>query len=128
VGHDRQLPSFTVVWLPDSAVRVSRERVMAAVRNAGPVAPPARHSNSTSPPPTCARRAPPSTSPIAIGILVASEQLSTPSRRDFVLLGELSLDASSLRPVRDVSDQLQSEAVARWISPRCGSDVSRPHR
>ena len=39
--------------------------------------------------------------PIAIGILVASEQLSTPSLQDFVLLGELSLDGS-LRPVRGV--------------------------
>ena len=35
VDTDRQLPSFTVVGLPDSAVRESRERVMAAVRNAG---------------------------------------------------------------------------------------------
>jgi len=35
VDTDRQLPSFTVVGLPDSTVRESRERVMAAVRNAG---------------------------------------------------------------------------------------------
>ena len=35
VDTDRQLPSFTVVGLPDNAVRESRERVMAAVRNAG---------------------------------------------------------------------------------------------
>ena len=39
--------------------------------------------------------------PIAIGILVASEQLATPSLPDFVLLGELSLDGA-LRPVRGV--------------------------
>ncbi|MBT4499500.1 MAG: ATP-dependent protease, partial [Gemmatimonadetes bacterium] len=35
VDTDRQLPSFTVVGLPDGAVRESRERVMAAIRNAG---------------------------------------------------------------------------------------------
>ena len=35
VDTDRQLPSFTVVGLPDNAVRESRERVMAAIRNAG---------------------------------------------------------------------------------------------
>jgi len=35
VDTDRQLPSFTVVGLPDGAVRESKERVMAAIRNAG---------------------------------------------------------------------------------------------
>ena len=35
VDTDRQLPSFTVVGLPDNAVKDSRERVMAAVRNSG---------------------------------------------------------------------------------------------
>ena len=32
---DRKLPSFIIVGLPDSAVLESRERVMAAIRNAG---------------------------------------------------------------------------------------------
>ena len=32
VDTDRKLPSFTIVALPDSAVRESRERVMAAIR------------------------------------------------------------------------------------------------
>ena len=35
VDTGRQLPTFTVVGLPDGTVRESRERVMAAVRNAG---------------------------------------------------------------------------------------------
>ena len=35
VDTDRQLPSFTVVGLPDNAVRESKERVMAAIRNSG---------------------------------------------------------------------------------------------
>ncbi len=35
VDTDRKLPSFIIVGLPDSAVRESRERVMAAIRNAG---------------------------------------------------------------------------------------------
>lgn len=34
VDTDRSLPSFTFVGLPDSAIRESRERVMAAIRNA----------------------------------------------------------------------------------------------
>jgi magnesium chelatase family protein len=35
VDTDRSLPSFTVVGLPDSAVRESKERVLAAIRNSG---------------------------------------------------------------------------------------------
>ena len=35
VDTDRQLHSFTVVGLPDNAVKESKERVMAAVRNSG---------------------------------------------------------------------------------------------
>jgi magnesium chelatase family protein len=35
VETDHKLPSFTLVGLPDSVVRESRERVMAAIRNAG---------------------------------------------------------------------------------------------
>ena len=35
VDTDRQLPTFTVVGLPDNAVKESKERVMAAIRNAG---------------------------------------------------------------------------------------------
>ena len=35
VDTDRSLPTFTVVGLPDSAVRESKERVLAAIKNAG---------------------------------------------------------------------------------------------
>ena len=35
VDTDRSLPTFTVVGLPDSTVRESKERVLAAIKNAG---------------------------------------------------------------------------------------------
>ena len=35
VDTDRTLPTFTVVGLPDSTVRESKERVLAAIKNAG---------------------------------------------------------------------------------------------
>ena len=35
VDTDRSLPTFTVVGLPDSAVRESKERVLATLRNSG---------------------------------------------------------------------------------------------
>ena len=65
-GHGRGrppsgLPVFTVVGLPDAAVREARERVRAALLNSGSSS---RSSGSprTSPRPTCARPAPASTS------------------------------------------------------------------
>lgn len=35
VDTDRTLPTFTVVGLPDSTVRESKERVLAAIKNTG---------------------------------------------------------------------------------------------
>ena len=100
VDTDRQLPSFTVVGLPDNAVRESRERVMAAIRNSGFEWPRRRVTVNLAP--ANVRKAGSSFDlPIAIGILVASGQLRTPLLPDFVLLGELSLDGS-LRPVHGV--------------------------
>lgn len=32
---EKQIPSFTIVGLPDNAVKESRERVMAAIKNSG---------------------------------------------------------------------------------------------
>ena len=100
VDTDRQLPSFTVVGLPDNAVRESRERVMAAIRNSGYQWPRRRVTVNLAP--ADVRKAGSAFDlPIAVGILVASGQLQTPLLPDFVLLGELSLDGS-LRPVHGV--------------------------
>ena len=97
VDTDRHLPTFCVVGLPDSAVRESRERVMAAIRNAGFEWPRRRVTVNLAP--AGIRKAGSAFDlPIAVGILVASGQVDTTRLSDFVLLGELSLDAS-LRPV-----------------------------
>ena len=118
VDTDRQLPSFTVVGLPDSAVRESRERVMAAVRNAG-FQWPRRRVTVNLAPADVRKEGSAFDLPIAIGILVASEQLTTPSLPDFVLLGELSLDGS-LRPVRgvlSVATDMDRQGVYGMIVP-----------
>ena len=98
VDTDRQLPSFTLVGLPDSAVRESRERVMAAVRNAGYPWPRRRVTVNLAPA-DVRKEGSAFDLAIAVGVLVASGQLRSDCLGDFVLLGELSLDGS-LRPVR----------------------------
>jgi magnesium chelatase family protein len=98
VDTDRQLPSFTVVGLPDGAVRESKERVMAAVRNAG-FQWPRRRVTVNLAPADIRKEGSAFDLPIAVGILAASGQLKNGRLDEFALLGELSLDGS-LRPVR----------------------------
>ncbi|ARP95489.1 YifB family Mg chelatase-like AAA ATPase [Bordetella genomosp. 13] len=97
------LPSFSVVGLPDVEVRESRERVRAALANSGYEFPPGRITVNLSPadlPKASARF----DLPIALGLLLASGQLSLPADMpahtlaDVILAGELSL-TGALVPV-----------------------------
>lgn len=98
VDTSRQLPTFTVVGLPDSAVRESRKRVMAAIRNSGYQWPRGRVTVNLAP--ADARKEGSAFDlTIAVDILGASGQLDNTQLADFAFLGELSLDGS-VRPVR----------------------------
>jgi magnesium chelatase family protein len=92
VDTDRQLPTFTVVGLPDNAVKESKERVMAALRNAG-FEWPRRRVTVNLAPASIRKVGAAFDLPIAIGILAASEQISGARLGDFILLGELSLSS-----------------------------------
>jgi len=86
------LPSFTIVGLPDAAVQEARERVRAAIRNSGFVFPMKRIIVNLAPA-DLKKGGPAYDLPIAVGILLSSEQLSADVSRS-ILLGELSLDGS----------------------------------
>ena len=86
------LPSFTIVGLPDAAVQEARERVRAAIRNSGCTFPLKRIVVNLAP--AALKKAGPAYDlPIAIGILLSSEQLYADAAQT-VLLGELSLDGT----------------------------------
>ena len=90
------LPHFAIVGLPDTAVQEARERVRAAIRNAGFEFPLRRVTVNLAP----AERRKEGTGfdlPIALAILRATGQLSVDP--DGLCLGELALDGA-LRPVR----------------------------
>ena len=94
------LPGVVVVGLPDTAVQESRERVKAALKNAGfPF--PMRKVVVNLTPADVRKEGPIYDLPIAIGILAAADIVSQDSLDDYLLLGELSLDGS-LRPVAGV--------------------------
>jgi magnesium chelatase family protein len=86
------LPAFTIVGLPDTAVQEARERVRAAIRNSG-CAFPQRRITVNLAPADLKKEGPSYDLPIAVGILLSSEQLP-PAPPQAVFLGELSLDGS----------------------------------
>jgi magnesium chelatase family protein len=89
---------FTLVGLPDRAVRESRERVRAALQNSGLEFPRKRLTVNLAP--AHVRKAGPSFDlAIAVGVLVASEQAPVDELEGSALCGELSL-SGELRPVR----------------------------
>lgn len=94
------LPAITVVGLPDTAVQESRERVKAALKNAG-FAFPVRKIVVNLTPADLRKEGPSFDLPISVGILAASEQVDPQLLGDFVFVGEMSLDGS-LRPVPGV--------------------------
>ena len=98
---------MNIVGLPDTAVQEAKERVRAAVRNTGCEFPLRRITVNLAP--ADLRKAGPAYDlPIAVGILLSSEQVEPP-QEGAILLGELSLDGS----VRHTAGILAMVSVAR---------------
>ncbi len=94
------LPSLSVVGLPETAVKESKDRVRAALLNAG-FEFPARRITVNLAPADIPKHGGRFDLPIAIGILAASGQISDETLADFELVGELAL-GGDLRPVSGI--------------------------
>ncbi len=92
------LPSFVTVGLPQSAVKEGRERVNAAIHNSGRVFPLKRVTVNLAPA-DVRKDGSAFDLPIALGVLLATEQLSAEGLGGYVVLGELGLDGE-IRPVK----------------------------
>ncbi len=93
------LPGFDIVGLPDAAVKESRERVRAAIKNCGFKFPVSRITLNLAPAGT-KKSGTVYDLPILLGILTAAESLRL-SKGKRAFLGELSLEGK-LRPVQGV--------------------------
>lgn len=94
VDVHRGLPNFTIVGLPDAAVREARERVRAALVNCGFEFPLRRIVVNLAP--ASLRKAGPGMDlAIAAGLLSASDQLRWEGLGQVALVGELALDGST---------------------------------
>lgn len=101
------LPSFTTVGLPDGAVKESKDRVQAAIKNSG-FSLPSRKITVNLAPADIKKEGAAFDLPIAIGILAALGKV--PRKTDkFLILGELSLDGT----LRSIKGVLSMAALAK---------------
>ena len=98
VHLEGQSPYFSIVGLPDGAVREARERVEAAIKNCDYRFPLKKIIVNLAPA-DIKKEGSALDLPIAIGILASSGTLLQDSLNDYILLGELSLDGN-LRGIR----------------------------
>ena len=92
------LPQTATVGLPDHAIRESKDRIRAALRNSGYVLPPKRITINLAPA-HLRKRGTAYDLPIALAILAATGHAAADTCRDVIVAGELALDGS-LRPIR----------------------------
>jgi len=96
----QQMPAFVTVGLPEGAVRESKERVTAAIKNSDFIFPAKRVTVNLAPA-DIRKEGSAFDLPIAVGILAATGQILRDRFDEYVFLGELSLDGT-LRAVPGV--------------------------
>ena len=96
----RGLPSFSTVGLPEGAVRESKERVKAAVKNSGYQFPSDRITVNLAPA-DIKKEGTAFDLPMALGILAATGLIEKAAYAGHIFLGELALDGM-IRPVKGV--------------------------
>ncbi len=101
-------PYFSVVGLPDAAVRESGERVRAAIRNSGFTFPLRRITVNLAPADT-KKQGPIFDLPIALGVLLGDEQIKNAALPSFAACGELGLNGE----VRSIAGVLPMALGAR---------------
>ena len=119
------LPQFTIVGLAAGAVKESRERVCAALANSGFALPPRR---------ICVNLAPADTRkegtafdlPIALGALVATEQLPGDAVTGIVAVGELGLDGClrAMRGTLSIARHLAGRGAMLVVPPASAAEAS----
>lgn len=118
VDVHKGLPAFSIVGLPDAAVREARERVRAAMVNCGFEFPLRRIVANLAP--ASVRKAGPGLDlAIAVALLVASGQLDLERLGQLAMVGELALDGS-VRPLSGVlaiAEAARERGVERLVVP-----------
>jgi magnesium chelatase family protein len=114
----RGLPSFSIVGLPDSSVKESRDRVVAALKNSG-FDFPAKKVTVNLAPADLRKEGGAFDLPIALGVIASSGKIPKENLKQFCVLGELALDGR-LRRVKGtlpVALSLAKNKIKKFIVP-----------
>ncbi len=116
---DNQVPAFTIVGLPDSAVKESRDRVSAAIKNSGFIFPNKKITVNLAPA-DVKKEGSAFDLPIALGILAALNNIPPDILDNTLTLGELALEGF-LRPVHgslSIAVEALKQGFTRIILPK----------
>jgi len=116
------MPAFTLVGLPDGAVREAKERVFAALKNCGYRMPPARITVNLAPA-DVRKEGSGYDLPLAIGLLGGAEVVPAETAAGYYFAGELSL-TGELRPVTGIlplAVRARADNAAGIIVPRANA-------
>lgn len=123
VSLSRGLPSFTIVGLPETAVREARERVESAIKSMNYEFPLKKITVNLAPA-DIKKEGTALDLPIAVGILAASGQIDPSDLDDLLVMGELSLDGR----IRGVKGALpaailgEEEGFGKMLIPKLNAE------
>lgn len=92
------IPAFSIVGLPDTAIKESRDRIRSAIRNCGFDFPTKRITVNLAPA-NIKKEGAGFDLPIAVAILAATSALQTEKYKEYIICGELSLNGE-VKPIR----------------------------
>lgn len=111
--------NFSLVGLPDNAVKESQQRIKAALRN-NEFRYPGKEITINMAPADIRKEGSTFDLPIAVGILAASEQMQSDRLSSYLILGELSLDGE-LKPMKGILPialQAKKEGFKGMVVPK----------
>ena len=119
---ERGFPSFSTVGMPDVAVKESKDRVTAAIKNSGFRFPTTRVTANLAPA-DIRKEGSAFDLPIAIGVLAAMGQVSPDKFDNLVILGELSLDGGvrSIRGALPISMSAKANEIKGILLPQANA-------
>lgn len=115
---------FTVVGLPDSTVKESRERVSAAIKNSGFVFPKGKKITINLSPADIRKEGSGLDLSIAVALLTESGQIEPEKVRNYIILGELSLDGKlrSVSGILPIAIEASKQSFEGMILPCTNGD------
>lgn len=112
------LPAVSLIGLPDAAIKESKDRLKPAIKNSGLRWPSERITVSLAPS-DIKKEGSCFDLPIALGILAASDQTNPESLKDYIILGELSLNGEvrATKGILPISSTLVKSKRKKIILP-----------